>query len=200
VEGKEQIKTLKETPIKSIMKQENKNFCPSNRKRYLLEFVYSEYKYEINRKYLIENKASGYYTILGISFAAFIASLLYIFSNDFNFEQTINGYINGICLMTIIAYVCFLMITVILLNKSFSPKDTLHHDIKDYWEKLQDKSDLLVYDSLYVSLIGCFDFNRKENNKIVEDLKLVDFFIIHLIIFNLLLTLKIIFGKILPNI
>jgi len=59
--------------------------------------------------------------------------------------------------MTIIAYVCFVVITVILLNKSFSPKDTLHHDIKDYWEKLQDESDLMVYDSLYDSLIECLD-------------------------------------------
>lgn len=164
------------------------------RKKYLLEFVYSEYKSEIDRKYLIENKVFGYYTILGISFAAFIASFLYIITNDFNFELTLNGYMSAFCVITGIFYLIFMIITIILLNKSYRPKDTLHHDVKNYWEKLQNDSDIIVYESLYENIIECLDFNRAENKKIVDYLKRIDFCMFHLIIFNILLTIKIFFN------
>ena len=143
---------------------------------------------------MIENKALGYYTILGISFAAFIASFLNISTKILNFEQTLNGYMNAICLITCILYLVFVSIAIILLNKSFMPKDTLHHDVKNYWEELQLASDILVYDSLYKNMIVCLDFNRTENKKTVTCLKLVDYCMSHLIVFNFLLIIKIFFS------
>jgi len=185
--------------FQTIMEKKVEHDNLASRKKYLLEFVYSEYISEINRKYLIENKVLGYYTILGISFTAFIVSFLNIFTKNFYFEHTLNGYMNAICLVISISYLFFISIILIFLNRSFRPKDTLHHDVKNYWNELQFASDNLVYDSLYKNIIDCLDFNREENQKTVDYLKMVNYFMSWSIFFNILFIIKIIIS-ILSNI
>jgi hypothetical protein len=171
----------------------------AQRKKYLLEYVYNEYSYEIERKYLVENKALGYYTILGISFAAFIASFIYIISNDYVIGLSLNGFLNAICIPMSIIYVFFMLLIVFLLKRAFRPKDTEHYTIEEFWNKLQEHEDNLVYDSIYENLKKCLDFNREENKKIVKCLQLTDFLMVHLIVFNIFLTLKIIFSILLER-
>ncbi|WP_010261643.1 hypothetical protein [Treponema primitia] len=166
---------------------------PAERKKYLLEYVFNEYKTEIERKYLIENKAIGYYTVLGISFAGFVASLIYI-ASDFIIKPTVLGFLNAASVITSIIYIFFMTFIVFFLKRAFRPKDTEHYKIKEFWEKLQEADDILVYDSIYKNLKKCLKFNRKENKKIVKYLKLTDFFMIHLIIFNIFLTAVIVFS------
>lgn len=165
----------------------------AERKKYLLEYVYNEYKTEIERKYLIENKALGYYTILGISFAGFIASIIHI-ANNFIIEPTAMGFFNASCIIISIIYLFFMFFVVFFLKRAFGPKDTEHYTVEEFWNKLQEADDVVIYDSIYDNLKYCLDFNRNENKKVVEYLKLTDFLMIHLIIFNIFLTITIIFN------
>jgi hypothetical protein len=173
--------------------------CTTERKKYLLEYVYNEYKAEIDRKYLIENKALGYYTILGISFGGFIVSFIHIISSKYTLEPTIIGFLNAACVPVSIVYIFFMIFIVFFLRRAFRPKDTEHYTIEEFWEKLQEADNVIVYDSIYDNLKYCLDFNRNENKKIVEYLKLTDFLMIHLIIFNIFLTSTVVFSILLEK-
>jgi hypothetical protein len=146
------------------------------KKEYLLEKIYDKYKMEIARKDRLESKAIGYYTIVGISFAAFLVVEPFLFSRGYLIKFTFFEILAFLNYLIIATYLLFFIILVINLHKSYMPKIRAEFDPITNWDTLIELQDETFIESLKVELVKIINMHAKNNGRMANRIQFVNNF------------------------
>jgi hypothetical protein len=146
-----------------------------NQKEYLLEKIYDKYKMEISRKERLESKANGYYTITGISFAAFLVIEPLLFSRGYLIlfsGKEVFSILNYIFLIT---YMVVFIVSIIRLHNSYKPRLRGEFDPIENWNLLITRDETSFVESIKKNLIDVIESYLTMNDRTYKSLKLVSF-------------------------
>ena len=111
------------------------------KKKELLEKIYDKYQMEIARKDRIESKSIGYYTIVGIFFAAFLIIETLLFEKGILVKFSSMEILAIINYSLVILYLAIFLISIIKLHSNYKPKLRPEFDPIDNWDVLISKDD-----------------------------------------------------------
>jgi hypothetical protein len=143
-------------------------------KEYLLEKIYDKYKMEISRKARLESKAIGYYTVTGISFAAFLIIEPLLFSGGYLIlfsAKEVFSILNYIFLFT---YIVVFIVSIIRLHNSYKPKLREEFDPIENWELLLTQDETGFIESIKKNLTVVIKDYLEMNERTYKSLKLVN--------------------------
>ena len=156
-------------------------------KNYLLEKIYDKYKMEIARKDRLESKAIGYYTITGISFAAFLVIVPFLFEKGHFPILTIRELLGVLFLFVIAVYLVLFVIQIVNLHGCYKPKVRSEFQPIQNWDdliKLQNES---YIESIKVNLVEIIKQYEKTNSAMAERISRIN----NLCFVNMLLVLAV---------
>lgn len=152
---------------------------PKDEKIFLISFLLNqlkdEYDYEIKRKELLESKALGYYTIIGIVLAGFIAIQIAIFQCTELAKSII--YLN--VSIFVIMSLCYLIFIILHFFSYKVRKLNVYSILDDNWNKVIDIMKISVEDSadsdtldgfvkkFRVEIKAIIKINKKRNERLV---------------------------------
>jgi hypothetical protein len=154
---------------------------------YLLEKMYDKYQMEISRKDRLESKAIGYYTIIGISFAAFLVVEPLLFERGFLLKFSFKEILSIINFLFCLCYLFVFIFLVIRLHNSYKPKKRPEFDPIDAYQKLLEQNEGDFVTPIKDKLESIISEYETKNKKVAETLGIVN----HLCIANMLLVVAI---------
>jgi hypothetical protein len=159
------------------------------KKEYLLEKIYDKYKMEIARKDRLESKAIGYYTIVGISFAAFLVVEPLLFSRGYFIKFSFSEILAFLNYLIIATYLLFFIILVINLHKSYKPKIRPEFDPIVNWDTLIKLQDNTCIESIKIELAKIIKMYVENNNRMANRIQFVN----NICLVNMMLIVAIFF-------
>ncbi len=160
-----------------ITNQEQKNDSQENmikKKEYLLEKIYDKYNMEIARKDRLESKAIGYYTVVGISFAAFLVVEPILLAQESLSKFSINDILVILNLLIIIIYLVVFALLVAKLHQSYMPKTREVFEPIKNWDTLVESQYESYIESIKINLKDIIEKNEKSNDKIAKNIKSIN--------------------------
>lgn len=144
-------------------------------KRIAFDLLIQKYSEELTRKDRIESKAIGYYTVLGISFTAFLVIVPFWLDKLLTFSCTIQGSISYSFLLLSGSYIIVLFFAFISIHGIYKPKNRAEITPIAYWKNEisgKNKSDFL--DEVYDHIVTTVQMNETSNNEMVALLERVN--------------------------
>ncbi|WP_018527756.1 hypothetical protein [Alkalispirochaeta alkalica] len=152
--------------------------------RSALNLAVQKYSEEISRKDRIEAKAIGYYTVLGITLAAFLVIYPFWLEKQFRWSCDIHGILSAIMIVLLVGFLTVLTIAFINIHNVYKPKNRAEITPEQYWNEANSEiSEKTYLETVYNHVVETTQKNEEINNQLV--LKAVT-------INNLILTLMII--------
>lgn len=138
----------------------------------LMDCLFREYERESGRKARLDSKIAGYFTALGIFFAAFliIEPLLVETFKDNN--ACVCLWVLNILL--IVSYIVVFYIAFFSLKENYSPKNRNEFDIINEWDSLLEESYNTTCERIKSSLSTLCDDFYKMNDATADKLKLIN--------------------------
>jgi hypothetical protein len=143
-------------------------------KKELLEKLYDKYQMEIARKDRIESKSIGYYTIIGIFFAAFLVIEPLLFSRNILVKFSLTEVLAIINYFLIISYIIIFLIAIIKLHNNYKPKIRPEFDPIENWDTLIIKDDDESTELIKNELIKIIKYYEEKNAIFVKRLSFVN--------------------------
>jgi hypothetical protein len=163
---------------KTQIPEQQKNPEPENsaRKDNLLEKIYDKYKMEIARKDRLESKAIGYYTIVGISFAAFLVVEPLLFGRGYLLKFTFSEVLVFFNYLIIATYLLLFIMLIINLHRTYKPKIRPEFDPIVNWDTLVELQDDAYTETIKTELIKIIGMYVKSNGEMADRIQLVNNF------------------------
>lgn len=105
-------------------------------KYYLLEKIYDKYKMEISRKGRLESKTIGYYTILGIFFAAFFVIEPLVLEKELFILFSSKQILAIINYLSMFVFLVLFLMSIVILHKNYKPIARAEFDPISNWDTL----------------------------------------------------------------
>ncbi len=156
-------------------------------KDYLLEKIYDKYKMEIARKDRLESKAIGYYTVIGISFAAFLVVEPILFDRGYLPKLAIKDILAILNLLITIAYLAFFIFLITKLHQSYTPKIRAEFESIRNWDVLIGLQDESYIESIKNNLIEIIKEYEESNSKMANRIQVIN----NLCFINMLLVVAV---------
>lgn len=148
-------------------------------KKELLDKIYDKYQMELSRRDRLDSKSIGYYTILGIFFAAFLVVEPLLFNQGILVKFSINEILSIINILSVLAFISLFLISIFILHNSYKQKSRTEFDPVANWDALvsQDNEDIII-ESLKKNLTEIIIEYESENEVKAHKLNLINMFCI----------------------
>jgi hypothetical protein len=137
-------------------------------KKYILDKIYDKYKMEISRKDRLEAKSLGYYTIIGIFFAAFSVIEPLLFSKGVLIKFDVFEIISIINYILIFLFLLIFISSIIILHNNYKPKNRQEFDPINNWSLLTSEPEEKTIEIIKKELEKIIN-NYEVNNKKIAD-------------------------------
>lgn len=143
-------------------------------KYYLLEKIYDKYKMEISRKGRLESKTIGYYTILGIFFAAFFVIEPLVLEKELFILFSSKQILAIINYLSMFVFLVLFLMSIVILHKNYKPIARAEFDPISNWDTLAPLENEKFIESLKHELIENIEIVERQNERIAKRLSLVN--------------------------
>lgn len=143
-------------------------------KYYLLEKIYDKYKMEISRKGRLESKTIGYYTILGIFFAAFLVIEQLVVEKELFILFSSKQILAIINYLSMFVFLVLFLMSIVILHKNYKPIARAEFDPISNWDTLAPLENEKFIESLKHELIENIENVERQNERIAKRLSLVN--------------------------
>jgi hypothetical protein len=146
-------------------------------KKELLEKIYDKYQMEIARKDRLESKTIGYYTIIGIFFAAFLVVEPILFEKGLIIKFSPKDILSIINYLLIIIYLISFIFSIFVLHQNYKPKIRNEFDPVSNWDLLvnNDKdNEEAEIEGIKTNLVEIIQSQNDVNMKMAVQLNLVN--------------------------
>ena len=143
-------------------------------KKELLEKLYDKYQMEIARKDRIESKSIGYYTIIGIFFAAFLVIEPLLFTRNILVKFSLTEVLGIINYLLIVSYLIIFITAIIKLHNNYKPKIRPEFDPIENWDTLITKDYNESIELIKNELIKIIKYYEEKNEGFVKRLSFVN--------------------------
>lgn len=143
-------------------------------KKELLEKLYDKYQMEIARKDRLEMKSLGYYTIIGIFFAAFLVIEPLLFGRGLLIKFSGKEILSIINFILIISYIALFVISIIKLHNNYKPKIRPEFDPIENWDTLVSKGEEESIELIKKELVKIIAYYEEKSGVFVKRLVLVN--------------------------
>lgn len=143
-------------------------------KKELLEKLYDKYQMEIARKDRIESKSIGYYTIIGIFFAAFLVIEPLLFTRNILVKFSLTEVLGIINYLLIVSYLIIFITAIIKLHNNYKPKIRPEFDPIENWDTLITKDYDESIELIKNELIKIIKYYEEKNEGFVKRLSFVN--------------------------
>jgi len=148
-------------------------------KKELLDKIYDKYQMELSRRDRLDSKSIGYYTILGIFFAAFLVVEPLLFNQGLLIKFSIKEILSVLNIILVLVYIIIFITSIIILHDNYKPKTRTEFDPIANWDALinQENQDIVI-DSLKKNLVDIIEEYEKDNEKKARKLRIINMFCI----------------------
>jgi len=153
---------------------ENSNDNETLDKKYLLEKVFDNYDAEISRKDRLQSKVIGYYTILGIYFAAFLVIEPLFFERHFVVNLSLWDVLSVVNIILCIVFLVLMCYSIYGMHKCYKIQYRKAFDPVGEWDKLVNMKDAEARENIKNFLFNTIREYNNSNDEIVKVLKNTD--------------------------
>jgi len=148
-------------------------------KKELLDKIYDKYQMELSRRDRLDSKSIGYYTILGIFFAAFLVVEPLLFNQGLLIKFSIKEVLSVLNILLVLVYIIIFIASIFILHDNYKPKTRIEFDPIANWDILvnQENQDTVI-DSLKKNLVDIIKEYEKDNEKKARKLRIINMFCI----------------------
>jgi len=145
----------------------------------LLKKIYDKYKMELLRRDRLDSKSIGYYTILGIFFAAFLVVEPLLFSQGILAKFSVNEILSIFNAFLVIIFIIIFISSIFVLHNNYKPKKRTEFDPIENWDVLvnQENEDIII-ESIKKNLVQIIGEYEKENYRTALKLNVINKFCI----------------------
>ena len=138
----------------------------------LMDCIFREYERESGRKARLDSKIAGYFTALGIFFAAFLI-IEPLLVETFKVNNAC-GCLWVLNIFLVASYIVVFYITFFSLKENYSPKNRNEFDIINKWDSLVEDSYYTTCKRIKRSLSTLCDDFYKRNDATADKLKQIN--------------------------
>lgn len=143
-------------------------------KYYLLEKIYDKYQMEISRKGRLEGKIIGYYTILGVFFAAFFVIEPLVLEKELFILFSLKEILSIINYLSMLAFLVLFLVSIVILHKNYKPVSRPEFDPIGNWDTLISFENEKFIETVKHELIENIEDVERQNEKIAKNLSLLN--------------------------
>lgn len=148
-------------------------------KKEMLEKIYEKYQMELSRRDRLDSKSIGYYTILGIFFAAFLVVEPLLFTQGLLLKFSVKELLSMFNFVLMLFFIGIFIVSIFVLHNNYKPKNRPEFDPIENWNVLvsQENEDLVI-ESIKENLVQIIEEYERENQKTANKLNIINKFCI----------------------